>query len=43
VNAVLSMRVHHRVFLFGRRELPDGAFLVIDPYDGVIMRHGIYL
>jgi hypothetical protein len=37
------MSVDHRVFFFGRRELPHGAFLVIDPYDGVIVRHGKYL
>ena len=40
VHAGLAVRVNHRVFLFGRGELPDGGPLVIDPYNGVKMRHG---
>jgi ABC-type multidrug transport system fused ATPase/permease subunit len=40
VHAGLAVRVNHRVFLFGRGELPDGGLLVIDPYNGVKMRHG---
>jgi len=36
----LAMRVNHRAFLFGRGELPYGGLLVIDPYNGVKMRHG---
>jgi hypothetical protein len=34
---MLIMRVDHRVRLLGRRELPSGRPLMIDPDHGVIM------
>jgi hypothetical protein len=36
---MLVMCMNDRLCLFGGSEMPDGGFLVIDPNDGVIMRH----
>jgi hypothetical protein len=34
---MLAVRMDHGVRLFGRRELPNGRALMIDPDDGVIV------
>ena len=34
---VLIRGVHHFLFLFRRREMPGGCFLVIYPNDGVVV------
>jgi hypothetical protein len=36
---MLVIRMNDRIRLFGGREMPNGRLLMIDPNDGVIMRH----
>ena len=38
---VLAVCVHHGALFFGGRELPRGGLLVIEPYDGMVIGHGV--